>query len=101
MDFIKLLSENIWTTIVLLLFIISIVSIVLGILLEAIKVIAKSTQKTHELRNEELRLQLKLEQQKKENPAGPRAADLSSPKEEPSWAEQTQASYEMGYEQRR
>ena len=100
MEFIKLLSENIWITIVLLLFIISIVSIVLGILLEMIKVIAKSQQKMHELRNEELRLQLKLEQQKKENLAGPSVANHPLPKE-PSWAEQSQTSYDIGYQQQR
>ena len=97
MDFMKMLSENFWTTVVLLLFIISIVSIVLGILLEVYKIRIRSGQKLQELRNEELRLQLKLEQQKKENRTGFPAADFSSPKE-PTWGEQAQTGYEMGYQ---
>src|SRR5437588_11547523 len=97
MDFLKILTENFWTTVVLLLFIISMVSIVLGILLEVYKISMRSRQKLMELRNEELRLQLKLEQQKKDNPAGSPAADFSLPKE-PSWAEQSQAGYDMGYQ---
>ena len=100
MDFIKMVSENLGTTIILMLFIITIVSIVLGILLEVYKVSLKYRQKTLELRNEELRLQLKLDQQKKEHLAGSWAEDLPLPKEEPSWPEQTQSSYRMGYEQR-
>ena len=100
MDFIKMLAENLWAAIVLMLFIITIVSIVFGILLEAYKVNMKYRQKMQELRNEELRLQLKLDQQKKEHLAGSWAEDLPLPKEEPSWPEQTQSSYRMGYEQR-
>ena len=98
MDFMKLLTENFWTMVVLLLFIISIVSIVLGIILEAYKVRNKSRQKMLELRNEELRLQLKLQEQKKEQPAGLSPSDFPRPKES-SWAEQLQANYEMGYQQ--
>jgi ABC-type siderophore export system fused ATPase/permease subunit len=64
MDFLKILTDNFWTTVVLFLFIITIVSIVLGIWLEAFKVRTHSAQKMQELRNEELRLQLKLAQQK-------------------------------------
>ena len=106
MDFIKMVSENLGTMIILMLFIITIVSIVLGILLEAYKVSLKHRQKTLELRNEELRLQLKLDQQKKDHLAGSSgssdswAQDHSLPKEEPSWPEQSQSSYRMGYEQR-
>jgi hypothetical protein len=103
MDFIKMVSENLWTSIILMLFIITIVSIVLGILLEAYKVSLKYRQKTLELRNEELRLQLKLDQQKKEHLSGSSgswAQDPPLPKDEPSWPEQTQSSYRMGYEQR-
>ena len=109
MDFIKMVSENLWTSIILMLFIITIVSIVLGILLEAYKVSLKYRQKTLELRNEELRLQLKLDQQKKEHLAGSSGSSGSSgswaqdpplPKDEPSWPEQSQSSYRMGYEQR-
>ncbi len=98
MDFMKYLTEYFGMTVVLLLFVITIVSIVLGILLEVFKVSIKSRQKMLELRNEELRLQLKLEQQKKENRAGPSAADFPLPKES-SWAEQSQTGYEMGYQQ--
>ena len=97
MDFMKLLSENFWTTVVLLLFIITIVSIVLGILLEVYKIRMRSSQKLQELRNEELRLQLKLAQQQKGNRPDFSAADFSSPKE-PTWGEQAQAGYEMGYQ---
>jgi hypothetical protein len=100
MDFIKMMSENLGTTFILMLFIIIIVSIVLGILLEVYKVSLKYRQKTLELRNEELRLQLKLDQQKKEHLAGSWAQDPSLPKEEPSWPEQSQSSYRTGYEQR-
>ena len=98
MDLIQWLAANFWLTVVLLLFIISIVSIVLGILLEFYKVRSKVNQRTLELRNEELRLQLQLERQKKESASGPVAANLSYPKE-PSWAEQSQTGYEMGYQQ--
>jgi len=52
-----------------------------------------------ELRNEELRLRLMLDQQKKEDQAGSPPANHSLPKE-PSWEEQSQISYEMGYQQR-
>jgi hypothetical protein len=100
MDFIKMVSENLGTMVLLMIFAITIVSIVLGILLEVYKVSLKYRQKTLELRNEELRLQLKLDQQKKEHLAGSWAQDPSLPKEEPSWPEQTQSSYRMGYEQR-
>jgi hypothetical protein len=99
MDFMKLLSENFWTTVVLLLFIITIVSIVLGILLEVYKIRIRSSQKLQELRNEELRLQLKLQEQKKGRGTDFAPTDYSSPKE-PTWGEQAQTGYEMGYQQR-
>ena len=99
MDFIKLLSENFWTTVVLSLFIISIVSIVLGIWLEFYKIRIRSSQRLQELRNEELRLQLKLEQERKGKEHDFPPTDFSSPKQ-PSWGEQVQAGYEMGYQQR-
>ena len=98
MNFMNLLSENFWTTVVLLLFIVTIVSIVLGILLEVYKIRMRSGQKLQELRNEELRLQLKLEQQRKGKGTDFPPADFSSPKE-PTWGEQVQAGYEMGYQQ--
>ena len=100
MDFIKMVSENFVTMFLLMIFTITIISIVLGILLEVYKVSLKYRQKTLELRNEELRLRLKLDQQKKEHPTVSWAEDLPLPKEEPSWPEQTQSSYRMGYEQR-
>ena len=99
MDFMKILSENFWTTVVLVLFIISIVSIVLGILLEFYKIRIRSSQKLQELRNEELRLQLKLEQQRKGKGPDFSPPDFSLPKE-PTWGEQAQSGYEMGYQQR-
>jgi hypothetical protein len=99
MDFMRMLTDNFWTLVVLLLFIITIVSIVLGILLELYKTSIKASQKRMELHNEELRLQLMLEQQKKEDRAGSPLANHPLPKE-PSWEEQSQISYEMGYQQR-
>lgn len=98
MDFFQWLASNFWLTVILCLFIISIVSIVLGIMLEAYKVSIRAGEKKQELRNEELRLQLKLEQQKKENPAGVSPAKLPEPRD-PSWEEQSQVRYEMGYQQ--
>jgi hypothetical protein len=96
MSFMQMLAANFWTTVILMLFLISMVSIVLGIWLEAYKVKNKSSQKMLELRNEELRLRLKLEQQKR----GTQAGILEEPKE-PSWEEQSQTNYEMGYQQLR
>jgi len=100
MDFFQILAANFWLTVALLLVIISIVSIVLGILLEVYKVSNKSRQKMLELHNEQLRLQLQLERQKKGMPtdSGALAAHLYNPKD-PSWAEQSQADYEIGYQQ--
>ena len=98
MSFIQMLANNFWLTIVILLFIISIVSIVLGILLEFYKTTIRASEKRMELRNEELRLQLRLEQQKKENIGGSPSTNLPQPKE-PSWEEQSQLHYEMGYQQ--
>ena len=98
MDFMQWLSSNFWLTVVLALFIISIVSIVLGIFLEAYKASIRANEKRLELRNEELRLQLKLEQQKKEHAAGPSSVNLPNPRD-PSWEEQSQVQYEMGYQQ--
>src|SRR5579862_3839263 len=98
MDFLQMLTQNFWATVVLLLFIISIVSIVLGIALEAYKIRIRSGQKMLELRNEELRLQIKLEQQRQGGLVGSPATDLSLPKDS-SWAEHPQAGYEMGYQQ--
>jgi len=98
MDIMKYLTDYFWMTIVVMIFIISIVSIVLGIVLEMFKVTIKARQKRHELRIEELRLQVQLEKQKKENRAGSAAANVPLPKES-SWAEQSQTGYEMGYQQ--
>jgi hypothetical protein len=98
MDFMQMLANNFWLTVVLLLFIISIVSIVLGILLEIYKTSIRASEKRLELRNEELRLQLRLEQQKKENLSGSPSVNHPQPKE-PSWEEQSQIHYEMGYQQ--
>lgn len=99
MDFFQMLAANFWLTVAILLFIISIVSIFFGILLEAYKASLKANQKTMELHIEEMRLQLQLEQQKKENLAGSGpAANLYTPKE-PTWAEQSQTGYELGYQQ--
>ncbi|MGH2497863.1 MAG: hypothetical protein ACRDIV_24440 [Ktedonobacteraceae bacterium] len=98
MDFLKMLTANFWTTVVILLFIITIVSIVLGIILEMYKTSIRASQKKMELRNEELRLQLKLEQQKKGNVLDSPQANHPQPKE-PSWEEQSQVHYEMGYQQ--
>ncbi|MGH2509746.1 MAG: hypothetical protein ACRDHZ_20390 [Ktedonobacteraceae bacterium] len=100
MGFLTLLAANFWISIVLMIFIITIVSIVLGIALEAYKVKMKFSQKMLELRNEELRLRLKMEQQNKEKRTGVPMADFISPKEA-SWEEQAQTSYEMGYQQQR
>lgn len=98
MDFLKILTDNFWATVVLALFIISIVSIVLGIALEFYKVRIRASQKHQELRNEELRLQLQLQEQKKDRRSDFPAADFSSPKDS-RWGEQAQAGYEMGYQQ--
>ena len=98
MDIMKYLTDYFWMTIVEMIVIISIVSMVLGILLEMFKVTARARLKKHELRIEELRLQVQLEKQKKENRAGPSAAKVPLPKES-SWEEQSQTGYEMGYQQ--
>lgn len=98
MEFLKMLTENFWVTVALLLFVISIVSIVLGIFLEVYKVRLRASQKRQELRIEELRLQLKLEQQKKENQQRFSPPDIPLPKET-SWEEQSQIGYETGYQQ--
>jgi len=96
MGFMQMLTANFWTMVVLLLFIISITSIVLGIALEAYKYSTRSRQKMMELRNEELRLQLKLEQQKNGLPSAP--SNLPMPKD-PTWAEQSHSGYDLGYQQ--
>ncbi len=98
MSMMQWLAANFWLSVALMIFIISIVSIVLGIALEAYKARIKTGQKMLELRNEELRLQLQMERQKKENLSGPMPANPSYPKEA-SWAEQSQSGYEMGYQQ--
>ena len=98
MDIMQWLSNNFWLTVVLALFIISIVSIVLGILLEAYKASIRASDKRMELHNEQLRLQLKLAEQKKENAAGASPINLPGPRD-PSWEEQSQVHYEMGYQQ--
>ena len=98
MDFFQWLSNNFWLTVVLALFIIAIVSIILGILLEAYKASIHADQKKMELRNEGLRLQLQLEQQKKGNAASSSPSKLPEPRD-PSWEEQTQLQYERGYQQ--
>ena len=95
MGFMQMLSANFWTLVVLLLFIIAFVSIVLGIALEAYKFSVNSRQKRMELRNEELRLQLQLQQQRSGTPP---AANLPMPKD-PTWAEQSPSGYELGYQQ--
>lgn len=94
MGFMQILAANFWTTVILMVFLITIVSIVLGIWLEAYKVKSKASQKMLELRNEELRLRLMLEQQKK----GTHVSVPAEPKE-PSWEEQSPLNYEMGYQQ--
>jgi hypothetical protein len=96
MDIIRIMTENFWTTLVLMLFIITIVSIVLGIMLEFYKTKIRASERAQELRNEELRLQLQLQGGKGERDS---SKHVSLPKE-PSWAEQSQMSYEMGYQQR-
>ena len=98
MDFFQWLASNFWLTVILCVFILSITSIVLGIMLEAYKASIRASEKKQELRNEELRLQLKLEQQKKENTAGASPTKLPEPRD-PSWEEQSQVRYEMGYQQ--
>ncbi len=98
MDFLKWLAANFWISVALMIFVISIVSIVFGIILEAYKATIKSRQKMLELRNEELRLRLMMEQQKKEQRTGTPMADATPPKEA-SWQEQAQTSYDMGYQQ--
>ncbi len=102
MGFMQLLTANFWTMVVLLLFIIAIVSTVLGILLEFYKTSIKAGQKRQELRNEELRLRLQLEhrQPKNEPLAGSLAADIPQP-EDMLWAEQPQTHYQAGYQQQR
>lgn len=100
MDFLNALAANFWISIVLMLFIITMASIVLGIALEAYKVRSKAHQKMLELRNEELRLRLMMEQQQREKRTGIPAEAVPPPKEIP-WEEQTQTSYEMGYQQQR
>ena len=99
MDILSVITDNFWASVALMLFIISIVSIVGGLLLEAYKTSIKASQKRMEMRNEEMRLQLKLQEQKKENLAGSSQANHPLPKE-PSWEEQSQISYEMGYQQK-
>jgi hypothetical protein len=94
MGFMQMLAANFWTTVILMIFIISLVSIILGIWLEAYKVKNQSRQEMLGLRNEELRLRLKLEQQKR----GTQAIVPEEPKE-PSWEEQSPTNYEMGYQQ--
>ena len=98
MGFMQMLTANFWTMVVILLFIIAIVSIIFGIFLEVYKTSIRASEKRIELRNEELRLQLQLEQQKKGNLAGPSPVNQPLPKE-PSWEEQSQIHYEMGYQQ--
>lgn len=100
MGFLQILTANFWTTVVILLFIITIVSIVLGIISEMYKTSIRASQKKMELRNEELRLRLQLEQQKKGNAVDSPQANLPQPKEL-SWEEQSQIHYEMGYQQQK
>lgn len=100
MEILKFLAANFWLGVVLMIFIITIVSTVLGIALEAYKTTIKHHQKTLELRNEELRLRLMMEQQQREKRTGIPMEPVPPPKEIP-WEEQTQTSYEMGYQQQR
>ena len=99
MDFLKLLTDNFWASVVLMIFIIAFVFGFFGLVLEAYKTRNKDRQKRMELRNEELRLQIMLEQQKNEPLAGSPSANDAMPKE-PSWEEQSQINYDMGYQQR-
>ncbi len=67
---------------------------------KAYKASIRASEKRLELRNEQLRLQLKLDQQKKENTASPSPVNLPNPRD-PSWEEQSQIQYEMGYQQQK
>src|SRR5579871_2756987 len=119
MGFMQMLTDNFWAMVALLLFIISIVSIVLGIALEAYKSSMKARQKMLELRNEELRLQLQLQQQRNGLPREmnwhpnndewhqlqqqrsgplptPPSTNIPMPKDS-TWAENEQSGYQLGY----
>lgn len=96
--FFQMLAGNFALSIVLMLFTIAIVSIVLGIALEAYKVKNKSRLKLLELRNEEMRLHLMMEQQKREQRTGSPTTPATPPKDA-SWEEQAHVSYDMGYQQ--
>ena len=96
--FLQTLAANFWMSVILMLFVITIVSIVLGIGLEAYKIQNKSRQKLLELRNEEMRLHLMAEQQKREQRTGSPTAPATPPKDV-SWEEQSHVNYEMGYQQ--
>lgn len=93
-----MLTDNFWAMVALLLFIISIVSIVLGIALEAYKSSMKARQKMLELRNEELRLQLQLQQQRSGALPTPPSTNIPMPKDS-TWAENEQSGYQLGYQQ--
>ncbi|HLJ33245.1 MAG TPA: hypothetical protein VKU38_06325 [Ktedonobacteraceae bacterium] len=99
MDFLKLLTDNFWASVVLMIFILAFCFGFFGLVLEAYKTRNKDRQKRMELRNEELRLQIMLEQQKNEHLADSPLTNHSMPKE-PSWEEQSQINYDMGYQQR-
>jgi len=111
-DFLGMLTQHFGMTAMLLVFLIVIVSIVMGIALEFYKASIKARQKSMELRNEQLRLQLQMRQQEQmQGPASARSkrdrenrgstleADTPRPKDA-SWMEQAQISYDMGYQQR-
>lgn len=98
MNFMTILAQSPFLSIALMIFTITIVSIVLGILLEVYKVNLRARQRMQELRNEELRLQLQLEQQRGASRGKSSRDDLPHPKETASWDEQPQSNYEMGYQ---
>ena len=111
-DFLNMLTEHFAMTVILLVFLITIVSIVMGIALEFYKATIKGHQKSIELRNEQLRLQLQMKQQEQvQGPASARGkrdrenwgstpeSDTPRPKDA-SWMEQAQVSYDMGYQRR-
>ncbi|WP_201388544.1 hypothetical protein [Ktedonobacter sp. SOSP1-85] len=98
MNFMTIMAQNLFLSVALMIFMITMVSIVFGILLEVYKVNLRARQRMQELRNEELHLQLQLEQQRGTSRGKPSRDDLPHPKETASWDEQPQSNYEMGYQ---
>ena len=99
MGFLKILTDNFWASVVLMIFILAFCFGLFGLMLEAYKTRSRDRQKRMELRNEELRLQIMLEQQKNGHLADSSPTYHSMPKE-PSWEEQSQINYDMGYQHR-